>query len=728
MGRLSAGSLIVALLLAGACARVKPFVLLPNQLPTVELTSTPAPGSVIGNYSYDIRWAGRDADGHIDHFLYAVDPPSHAGSDTAWITTTLNRRVFVFAADSLPSDSSVFARRFHTVVVEAVDDRAGVSAPAWVSFTASNILPSIKIASPQASKLLLATVGPDFHVSWVTDDADGRGTHVPAQIRFKLFGTSTFPGIQTIQLNPDTLLKIAAPTFADWDSLPGSATGVDVHGLQPGTTYLLAVVAFDEAGAFSAPFTLDSNILSFSVSAAAAVGPALTVSSNYFSVGYGSGGFFSAPNVYFHVEVPADRETVLDWTGIPTAGTFITGYRWAVDLSSLSNETPRSDESHDLVHWSQWQPGTQARLPAVHPASEPALHFFYLEAKDNVGALSLVVVAYTAIVASFERNLLIVDDTRFLRDVRLGSGCPQVPRGMWPTASELDTFLFARGGKPWKCYPAGTLSTPGIFAGYAYDSLVTFGLNANLNLAKLNHYRNIVWMVNGDFVLSNDVNIRFPMLRLLSTAGAINPLRTWIALGGRLWLMGGGVATATQIDYEVRFSSPNTYSSSNGELIPGRFMFNAPHWRSEITEDRTNRAVRSQRAVGGWAGAPDYAQLPDVLEEKSPDTDAMAPNRTNPSDFYRTAFIAEYLTKPNVIAELDPVTNVAVSVLDTLYETQGGTAGNGRPIMTLYHGSETPGLVFSGFPVWYFKRAQGIAMVDWVLQRYWGLTRAPVPR
>jgi hypothetical protein len=718
---------IVALLLAGACSKVTPFVELPNQLPTVEITSAPAPGGVIGNYSYDIRWAGRDADGRIDHFLYAVDPPSQAGSDTAWTATALNRRVFVFSADSLPSDSSPVARRFHTVVVKAVDDRAGVSAPAWVSFTASTLLPTLRIQSPQANKLLLASVGPDFHVSWLADDPDGRTSHVPAQIRFRLFGASSSPGVLDIRMNPDTLLKLYAPTFAGWDSLPGSATGADIHGLQPGTTYLLAVVAIDEAGACSAPFTLDTSILGFGVSAAAAVGPALALSSVYFTLGYGAGGFFSSPSQYFHVEVPADLETVVDWTGTPAPGTFITGYRWAVDLSSLSDETPRSDESHDLVHWSQWQLGTQARLPAVHPGFESAHHFLYLEARDNVGALGLVVVAYTAVTASFERSLLIVDDTRFPRDVKLPGGCVQAPRGVWPTASELDTFLFARGGKPWKCYPAGTLSTPGIFAGYAYDSLVTYGLGANLTLAKLAHYRNIVWMVNGDFVLSQDVNLLYPMLRLLSVPGATNPLRTWIGLGGHLWVMGGGIATATQIDYEIGFGAHSTYSSSNGELSPARFMYILPHWRSEITENRTNRATLSARAVGGWAGAPDYSLLPPLLEEKTSDTDVMAPNRTNPSDFYRSNFIGEFLTKPNSITEFDAA-NVAVSVLDTLYETQGGAAGNGWPLMTLYHGSEAPGLVCSGFPVWYFKRDEGIAVVDWVLQHYWGLTRSPVPR
>ena len=720
-------ALVPVLLAMGSCAKVAPLVSPPNQPPTITLTSAPAPGSTIGNYSYDIRWAARDVDGHIDHYVFAVDPPAHSGSDTAWTATTLNRRVFVFSADSLPSESSLYARRFHTVVVKAVDDRGAMSAPAWISFTATTVLPTLKVTSPQASKLLLPTVAPDFRVSWIADDPDGRLTRTPATFKYKLFGQSSVPGRLDIQLNPDTLLKLFAPRFADWDSLPGSATGVDIRGLQAGQTYVLAVVAFDEAGACSAPFTLDSNILTFSTSNAALVGPVLTITSPFFTLTYGAGGFFSAANQYFHVEVPAERETVLDWSGAPSAGSFITGYRWAVDLGSLSDETPRTDESTDLKHWSQWHADTQARLPAVHPGLESASHFFYLEARDNSGGLSLLVVVYTAITASMERDLLIVDDTRFPKDVKSGA-CVLAPRGPWPTASELDTFLFARGGKPWKCYPAGTVSTPGMFAGYSYDSLVTSGRGANLTLTKLNHYRHIVWMVNGDFVLTHDVNLQYPMLRLLSAPGVNSPLPVWLALGGKLWVMGGGVATATQIDWEAKLSKSNVYSSELGELTPARFMYRFPSWQSEITEDRTARAVLSPRAVGGWPGAPDYALLPPQLEEKSADTDPMAPNRTNPTDFYRSNYIAEFLTKPNTILERDPVTRETVSTLDTLYETLGGAAGSGRPVMTLYHGPGSPGVVFSGFPVWYFKRPQGIAVIDWVLQSYWGLSRAPVPR
>src|SRR5207247_1597482 len=80
------------------------------------------------------------------------------------------------------------------------------------------------------------------------------------------------------------------------------------------------------------------------------------------------------------------------------------------------------------------------------------------------------------------------------------------PRGEWPTAAELDTFLFAAGGKPYRCYPAGTLSPVGIFAGYDPDTLCThFETSRTLHLQRLDHYRNIVWMVdlNSAFLNTN---------------------------------------------------------------------------------------------------------------------------------------------------------------------------------------------------------------------------------
>jgi hypothetical protein len=703
---------------------------LPNQLPRVTITSAPASGAQIGNYSYELSWAGYDDDGRIDHFRYAVDAPTRPDAETSWVETHLNRRVFVFSADSLASDNAIFGQRFHVVDVEAIDDRAGVSAPASIAFNARTLAPTIRIMTPAPSPLLTTTVPPSTRVTWQGNDPDGTQGNLPAYYRWKLFGTSSTPTALDIALNPDTLLRMYAPAFASWDSLPGTATGVSLSDLSPGATYVMAVVAVDEAGAYSVPMSFNSNLVRFSVNPAVAVGPALRVFTRYFDFTYPEGGFFDQAGQRLHSQVPVSQPLTVEWLGTPSPGAVVTGYRWALDLQHLDDETPRSDENTDLAHWSRWGLDTQARLPADQfaPGRAP---LFYLEARDNGGGLSLAVIELTIVSASLERDLLVVDDTRLLRDTRVGA-CVAAPRGQWPTAAELDTFLFAVGGVPWKCYPAGTRSTPGILRGYAYDSLATYGFQPQwLTLEKLLHYRHILWMVNGGFQLSNDGNDLYPLLRSLSGSGVTDPLLTWIGLGGQLWVMGGGIATATQLDWEAPHSPPDVFSSANGELVPGRFMYNVVHWRSEIRTNRTNRAVRSVRAVGGWPGAPDYSLLPDVLMEKSADADPMAPNRTNPSDFYRTNFVAEYLDQPNAIIEIDPTDphfSRTISVVDTVYETFSGSAGSGWPVMTVYHGTDSPPVVFSGFPVWYFTRPQGIQLTDWVLQTMWGLTRKPVAR
>jgi len=181
---------------------------------------------------------------------------------------------------------------------------------------------------------------------------------------------------------------------------------------------------------------------------------------------------------------------------------------------------------------------------------------------------------------------------------------------------------------------------------------------------------------------------------------------------------------ASLINYDKPRSENNVFSAALGELGPGQMMYDDAHWQSEIKVLNSFRAVRSARAVGGWPGAPDYSTLPDPLVEKSPATDPLPPLRTG--NFYLTAYPAEVLSKPNDIVE--GAATARASTLDTLYETQGGAIGSGWPIMTLYHGSENSMFVFSGFPIWYFQRSQTIDLVDFVLQRAWGLSRKPVPR
>jgi len=59
---------------------------------------------------------------------------------------------------------------------------------------------------------------------------------------------------------------------------------------------------------------------------------------------------------------------------------------------------------------------------------------------------------------------------------------------------------------------------------------------------------------------------------------------------------------------------------------------------------------------------------------------------------------------------------VVLSQVDTLYITAGGAPPFARPVMTYYHGLAGPPMVFSGFPIWYFRRTQCTQVVDFVLR------------
>lgn len=741
VGRPTALVGLLSLLLFGgpvACGKSGYFgVPYPNQRPMVSVTQYPSSRADPSTFYAEIRWSGRDPDGRVIAFRYAIDPPSEAGSDTLWIETTANRATFTFAADSVEGGLVPTGRRFHTFVVVAVDDRGARSLPAHVSFDATTIAPSVLITSPPPSGLLLRRVSPAFRVSWRGSDPDGVSSRYPAHYRWRLFGASSVPSLHAIRQNPDTLRALYAPRFTSWDSLSGTDTSLVIRDLTPGQAYLFALIAIDEAGAWSPVLSLDENLLQFDVEAAATSGPRVTLRTELLTYEFPSGGVFLDAATWPRADFAAGSPVVVDWSATVASGAAVRAARWAVDIASLQDETPRSDEATDIAHWSRWTIGRSIVISGLDPppGSTTGSHRFYLEVQDETGQTSIVGMHLTIVRATFARDLLIVDDTFFRPDMSAAGGCVQPPSQAWPTAAELDTFLYAAGEVPWKCYPAGTLSGPGLFAGYDFDTLGTHFLKTtDLSLSRLGGYRNIVWIVDGESAvffdqIFNTTTQPMPYFRYLNSPGVANPLVLWMRQGGRLWLMGGGAAYASLRDYSILGHPQNVFSSDNGELVGGRFMHTYTHWRSEITTYRSNQARRSSRAVGGWPGAPDYTRLPATLLPKSPATDPLPPLRTS-GQFYATLFYSEYLSRPNSILESASGAggDSVVAVLDTLYETVGGQSGTGHPMMTVYHGSENAQVIFSGFPIWYFRRSQAIDLADFVFQRMWGLARRPVPR
>ncbi len=222
-------------------------------------------------------------------------------------------------------------------------------------------------------------------------------------------------------------------------------------------------------------------------------------------------------------------------------------------------------------------------------------------------------------------------------------------------------------------------------------------------------------------------------LTWLTEPGRSNPLATWVTQGGQIWMFGGGCANALQSNFE-RHPPQNVFANADTELVPGRFMYDVFGWRSAITARSFVQATRPDHPQTRDPAMPDPSVLPDGLSFKTSETDdihVFAPARvTSPGFFYQESQPGDGLTRPNdVIEDPDPGVSPPKSVLDTLYESVGGQLGSGRPVMTIMHpGDGSQRQVYAGFQLWYWQRNQQIALLDWVLQKVWGLTRTDVPR
>ncbi len=720
---------IASLALSGGCSKTSPVLALPNQRPVAEITQAPTSTTTPYWYAYEMRWSGHDPDGSIVRWEYAVDPPTAANAETTWTSTQENRTVVTFRATTVDSVGAPSAHDFHVFVLRAVDDRGGRSEPQSRAFNAYTVTPTVRILAPRPSHLLTTTVGSSFSIRITGTDPDGRTTQMPVKYRYKVFGEGGRDfDFLTLLVNPDSLRRYYAPAFATWDSVSSDTAVVLLQDLIPDRDYVVVAIAEDETGAYSPIFNFDMNMLYVHVDNRLLPGPRIRVFNPSFD--FTTGGAYSTRPVV-NTEVPANEPVQINWAATVSGGGFVTSYRWAVDIQDVTDDTPRSNEETDLAHWSApsvfTTRGVVPPVPGVLP-DQPIVKNFYVEATDNGGNKSLAVVQLMFVQPAFDRPLLFVDDTRFRTDRLAANGCTQPPAEAWPTSAELDTFLYARGGVPWRCYPAGTRSAPGIYAGYDFDTLGTRGSDVPIvSLRTLGHYRHVVWYVDRQSATYQGSDIRLnpiTSLRYMSTPGRSNTLATWVRQGGHLWLYGGGAATAMQLPWELVQPNGGVFSSTDGELVPGRFMYDLCGWRSEITIGTMINALQAPPPENRTPGV-NWALLPGDLQEKTYITDDVPPQRFD-FDFYQSYCFGEWISKPNATSERDGVGR-EVAVLDTLYNGAGGTVQQ-RPVMTYFHGPQSGTVVFSGFPVWYLRREHAIAISDFVLQGVWNLPRRAVAR
>ncbi len=688
--------LLVAALMS-SCSNNKNIFPINNIPPIVRLTASPIdtnavclPDRARSCYSLTLDWVGYDPDGRVDHYIYAVDPDNpdtscHRASptDTCWIVTTDNEKRLVFPSptrepsvrpDGTPNpDSVLILRGYHVFVIAAVDNEGAIGPRAFRAFFSFTKAPTVEIDNPHPlgknHELLLP---PSIRISWHGNDDDGVFTSKPIRYKYLLLTQgnqfNVFPeGFNTLlTYEGNAVRQYCSPTFPasqGWVSVGGDTTTVQFTNLVPGAPYTFILAAFDEAGAYSPVFLYDKNMLRFTVGFAVSEGPKFTVYNESFFYKYRGSNYIPANEV--RLEVPAGQPVTFNWFAETTGGSDVRAYRWMLD-GDVFDQRPRTDELTDTKHWSS--PSRSTVSATVGPFSGGD-HYFYIDCEDNTGFKTLATIHFFVIVPTFARQLLVVNDTRYRPDQFI-SDTLVAPQGAWPGAAEMDTFMYAVGGKPWQFYGNDRngnpiLSTPGILNGYDFDTLGTRKSITDLSvpLATLGGYRHVIWMI--DFDSAKDVTAS---LRYMTNAdGHLNTLGAYVRMGGEAWLVGGGGAYATGIAWnETSNDRPtgnyvwnNSLITPKRELQPGRFMYDVPKWQSVVVNRSgisltETEGTTIKRNLGRFRGNPGvYLNVPLSFDKRNPLTDPL-PAKRQGTQFYQSSWQCEYLSVDNVVTE--PVT------------------------------------------------------------------------
>jgi len=789
LGRASwavAAALAIVVIALTGCGKSSTGTLGLNKRPQIDISAGPIQGTEVF-YSVRLNWFASDPDGQVVRYIYTSDPPVQG--DTTWIETR-SSEVTVFFHSSAPTDSLhpvlpplgsvIISRNYHTFVVKAIDNEGAASAPKSLSFTSRTTAPSTNITAPQPTHQQPVTTTPSVTISWQGIDPDGVLSQKPVKYKFKIVAADVInpanPQGITQQQVQDYFGADADNYFAQWDSVSGDTTSQFYEGLTPQTIYFFAIVAFDEAGAFEPRFNLDSNVLEFRPTLQK-LGPDITVFNQFFSRTQSTGGISLASSRIYTLEFPADQQIRMNWFAVADVGAIVTGYRWAVDIEGqdISNETPRRDDG-DFAHWSSYSLNEVSTLIGPFPGSldSTITHFFYLEARDNLGFVSLFTIRLRIVKPRFDRELLVIDDMYGTPSEHFDAPGEDPPytvpfKGGFPMEAEQDSFYFSAGGFPDSLRiigrpiapgdGPGSISRPGCFAGFDYDTLdYRFYPNESVLLEDLARYKVVVWYT--DQASASRSGSKFGStqpktgIRLINSTNQLNTLAVYLKQLGKVWVLGDGMTTAIANGYWSRIAAsgsarlPYTAGETNADILKlGNFLFDFCHMRSQLNTAGTPQTslTLNQQLQSCIPYLPQFATVPPgspappdrsldprigpsaartaVLWSDLPRL-TLAPFRgANANPALRSVNLTWVVTQPLFVTE---GTGAAFqSVLDTLYLCQARLydpnhvqvpPSDGDPNAVFYHGSEHGTLVWFGFPLYYFDLDQARTVTRIVLR------------
>ncbi len=536
-----------------------------NQPPTAELTSGPVEG---GTTFYRIRvfWTGSDPDGVISYYQYAVDPPSafteeeiadpagstgvqtrilpgsEEGLDTLrvskvvdgetytfdWVSTLAFNRVFRFSATKADSafDGGTFepTGRFtgmNSIYVRSVDNDGAASPPDHVAFTAETVAPSATITKPLIGADLL-TFGPHITLSWTGTDPDGGGAK-PVGYLYRLLDLRSLDPPVAIWRAPVEDLLGDEGIDSVWTYVSADTLEHTFFPKVPGA-YILGVRAVDEAGAVE-PF-LDYGRNAFKFQTLTSAGKPLVT---LFEPSLGEFNYRGYASPYV-VEVPAGISYSIQVTcSAIDYGSLCESFRWGLNLAD-----PMGDEG--------WTPlDASHRIPPLVFDDAGTVQTLYVEVTDDQGGKTVAALVFNVIAAPFDREVLLVDDTR---------------DGTYPIDSQHDAFwsgLFEDSGR---LDPASDVDLYDIYG--AGDTYTPSPIPPTLS--DLLHYRLVIWECGGAGYNGNSG------LRQVTSKG--NTLPLYLHAGGRAWI--GGTMTIAAMLPAPGLGADFVYPK---EMEPGTFVW-----------------------------------------------------------------------------------------------------------------------------------------------------------
>jgi subtilisin-like proprotein convertase family protein len=404
----------------------------PNVRPNTQLTARP-PDLLESLFVVSFNWSGFDPDGRIRGFQWklsndgsdgisvqdtlTIDPVTGATLNPWHFTAGTDTTLLVSAdLDSFPRDPAGYNRSFqtHSFLVRAIDEDGGVDpTPAYVSFTATTLLPTVSVDGPVAvvGQQFPATLPPTVTFLYSGADPDF-GLGLPTKVRF-LWKRALLPGGLSyadskveVQDNMDYLVDLADSAWTPWQPFARLAENrrvqfenqakLDEQGRQ--IFYLFAVQVQDTAGAVSIDRTYGLNVMHTSISE---TNPVLTVFETYLPIQRVAG-----ENGVYNQDIASGQELNFSWgaTADAYAGT-IESYRYGWDIVDPNDQGDPG--------WAVPPGNTPQHRRAPTASFSSGVHTLTIETRDNSGQRSRIVYNLSVIQApppADQLPLLLVDD------------------------------------------------------------------------------------------------------------------------------------------------------------------------------------------------------------------------------------------------------------------------------------------------------------------------------